>query len=130
MASRFNGSIFGKLNPKRTSNDGTHGGIYSLNFISSRQDTEDGWDPPPAPGVRYLIQAGGGGGGNGASGYPGGGGGAGALKTNYGSDTQGGGQSTGSAITVPSGNTITVTVGAGGSSETAGSNSQISFNNK
>ena len=51
---RFNGSLFGKLNPKRTSADGTHGGIYPLNYVQARQDGGKGWKPVLFS-VKYLI---------------------------------------------------------------------------
>ena len=80
--------------------------------------------------VDYLVIAGGGGGGNGgpgenASTYGGGGGGAGGYRTTYGSGNISGGNAAleTSFVTLPSPNSYTVTVGAGGASSADGNNS-------
>ena len=61
--------------------------------------------------ISYLVI---GGGGAGGGSFRGGGGGAGAYRTNYSTNSQGGGQSTGSAKTVTTGNAYSVVIGAGG----------------
>ena len=78
--------------------------------------------------VDFLVIAGGGGGGQ----DYGGGGGAGGYRNSYNSETSGRGSSSESAITITSGTTYTVTVGAGGTQATyqglgsSGGNSLIS----
>lgn len=73
--------------------------------------------------INYLVLAGGGGGGGVSNG---GGGGAGGLRSTY--NNTGGGGTAESTINVPKGSVpVTVTVGAGGSTRTTGSNSV--FNN-
>jgi hypothetical protein len=73
----------------------------------------------------YLVVAGGGGGGNGTNQYAyGGGGGAGGLRCTVGAT--GGGGSLESALSLTASTGYTVTVGAGGSAATQGSNSVFS----
>lgn len=73
--------------------------------------------------VDYLVVAGGAGGGTGTYGN-GGGGGAGGLRTSYGS-TSGGGASAETSLSLLSGTNYTITVGAGGSSNSAGNASSL-----
>lgn len=70
--------------------------------------------------VDFLVIAGGGAGGRGNSAA--GGGGAGGYRNSYGSETSGGGGSSETALEIKSGIVYTITVGAGGAQNTAGSN--------
>ena len=76
------------------------------------------YEQDAAQDVDFLVVAGGGGGGQ--SGNTGGGGGAGGLRTSYGS-ASGGGAAVQSDLSLGSGTTYTITVGAGG----AGGGSQV-----
>ena len=84
---------------------------------------------PTALTLSYLVI---GGGGAGGGHFRGGGGGAGAYRTNWNNESQGGGQSSGSALTGIVGTAYSIVVGAGGggNSGSAGSSgSQSKFDN-
>ncbi len=98
--------------------DTTAGGYRTVVWNASGSITVDGGDLE----VEYLVIAGGGGGGNGAADIGGGGGGAGGYRSSVIGENSGGGASAESTITLtPS--SYTVTIGAGGSANTNGSNS-------
>ena len=79
--------------------------------------------------VDYLVIAGGGGGGGNNNVAPGGGGGAGGYRASYNSETSGGGGSSETTLTLLSGTSFTVTVGAGGTRATTGTGYSASGSN-
>ena len=90
--------------------DATQGWIA---YNANNETADSLIDSPVIVSVDYLVVAGGGGGGASISG----GGGAGGLRTSYG-NTQGGGQSSESSLSIAGGANYTVTVGAGGAGGT------------
>ena len=98
----------------------TDGTYWYHTFVSSGTFT-----PQKSLTCDYLVVAGGGGGGNGiGSTYGSGGGGGGGLRSTV--TATGGGGSLETALSLTSGTSYTVTVGAGGASNTSGANSVFS----
>jgi hypothetical protein len=84
------------------------------------------FNPPPST-VEYLVVAGGGGGGNGSNVVHGsGGGGAGGYRSNVTGESSGGGASAEAIFNVTPSTSYTVTVGAGGASNSIGTSSVFS----
>jgi len=82
--------------------------------VTARGTNVPGYVPPTVT-VDFLVIAGGGGGGaDNGSGW-GGGGGAGGYRNSYNNETSGGNSASETALSVPTSNNITVTVGEGGS---------------
>jgi hypothetical protein len=105
--------------------DATQGWLVS----SAANETATAIEPIPYS-VDFLVIAGGA---SGGAGYQAGGGGAGGYRNSYSTETSGGGGSSEASLTFNPGTVYTITVGAGGASQTtndtrgnSGSNSSIS----